>query len=495
MKLKAKLMAQQGNGTKLVGKLREAVQEVSSEATKAVVAAVAAQIQSKGKGSSLAALFDKLRGASEVVPTRAMEIFLREALKASGLTKGQRTLFLSGFPEGISRLAFGTLFQDYRKVVKAIAMTSELDMKGGKSLRRLDVDEVMEVLQGGKKEDVTGLERARVRALQDGLEGWATIRGSQGTTFLAEVKKPYLVIGKLAPLEKEAESGSEEVRSLRRCEVLEVLEGPRTMTPEETLRARVLAVRDCKLGWLTFSGPAGATVETSEPSYLVRSAIALTDALNTSTAKSIRRLDSGEVLHELEAPATDPKTNLQRIKVAVEKDGTTMEGWATLRGNQGTVYVAVNHEPRYTCLQKTSLTSAFSRKSKVIRDVEVGEIVVVMDNPRPVKTPEVKRVNVRALNDGAQGWISMHEAWAKPWASRLKCLAATPLVDTNETDGTPQRTLAAGEIVDALEAPAPSPEPAAESFRVRVRAHKDGTVGFVTTWSKEGKPMLEPLLG
>merc|ERR1719313_1127998 len=63
-------------------------------------------------------------------------------------------------------------------------MTEELEVKGGKTVRKLQVNEVVEALEEGKKADSLGLARVRVKAESDGKEGWVTLAGNQGTMYL-----------------------------------------------------------------------------------------------------------------------------------------------------------------------------------------------------------------------------------------------------------------------------------------------------------------------
>jgi len=72
--------------------------------------------------------------------------------------------------------------------------------------------------------------------------------------------------------------------------------------------------------------------------FVVNAAVAITDALTVKVSKTLRKLDAGELLEQLEEPTKEPHLGLVRVKVKAEKDGA--EGFVTLCGNQGTEYLA-----------------------------------------------------------------------------------------------------------------------------------------------------------
>lgn len=86
----------------------------------------------------------------------------------------------------LSREAFLRIVRVYMKVVKETAMTGGVSIKGSKTLRRLEPSEVVEIIEGPVKEDTVDVMRVRARAMKDGLDGWITIAGNQGTVFLED---------------------------------------------------------------------------------------------------------------------------------------------------------------------------------------------------------------------------------------------------------------------------------------------------------------------
>merc|ERR1712062_550597 len=92
--------------------------------------------------------------------------------------------------------------------------------------------------------------------------------------------------------------------------------------------------------------------------YAVVKDTALTDGFDVAAAKVIRKLEKGELLEVLEGPTKDDKLGMSRVKTKALLDGE--EGWATVSGNQGTVFLQKADKPYYTCLKCVDLRSDIS---------------------------------------------------------------------------------------------------------------------------------------
>merc|ERR1711920_286415 len=86
----------------------------------------------------------------------------------------------------LSKAAFFQLIRLHFKVVKETLLTTEMAVKEGKAIRRLDVDEVIAVHEGPHKDPNLGITRLRGCTVKDGLAGWATTTGNTGGVFLEE---------------------------------------------------------------------------------------------------------------------------------------------------------------------------------------------------------------------------------------------------------------------------------------------------------------------
>merc|ERR1719498_2039806 len=113
------------------------------------------------------------------------------------------------------------------KVVSAIVLTDELDVKASKVVRRLDADEELQAL-GERTEDAqSGMKRVRVKCKRDDKEGFVTFVGNQGTVFCEETQRTWKITSKVALQRKFESVGAPMVRQLDVGEKVEVLEGPK----------------------------------------------------------------------------------------------------------------------------------------------------------------------------------------------------------------------------------------------------------------------------
>merc|ERR1719310_1785136 len=107
---------------------------------------------------------------------------------------------------------------------QVVTFTEALSVKGGKTLRRLDVGETVEGLEPPTTDEQLGLSRVRVKSDKDGMEGWVTISGNAGKVFL-EPFSPFSTMVKRAEnilhevfvaargAHKQVEAKQEELRS------------------------------------------------------------------------------------------------------------------------------------------------------------------------------------------------------------------------------------------------------------------------------------------
>jgi len=88
--------------------------------------------------------------------------------------------------DGISKDTFIKYVVIYYKVVKAIVFTDVFDLTKCKTVRRGDVGEIIEVLEGPVRDEVNAMTRVRGTSTVDGkvTEGWVTVSGNKGTAFL-----------------------------------------------------------------------------------------------------------------------------------------------------------------------------------------------------------------------------------------------------------------------------------------------------------------------
>merc|ERR1712187_291429 len=71
--------------------------------------------------------------------------------------------------------------------------------------------------------------------------------------------------------------------------------------------------------------------------YMVTTLVTMTDSLTVKGGKTVRKLEAGEVVEALDEPSKEETVGILRVKAKTEKD--QKEGYITLSGNQGTVYL------------------------------------------------------------------------------------------------------------------------------------------------------------
>jgi len=161
----------------------------------------------------------------------------------------------------ISKEIFYCFIRRHMKVVKETVMTEDMPIKDTKTVRRLELNEVCEVLEGPVPlpEDDTGIKRVKVKTLKDNKEGWCTPVGNQGTAFLTECDVNMKVLKEtiMTPTFEIAAS-KETLRKLKPGEIVEVREWMKKDEASGLMRAKVKTKTDGKVGWATAVGNAAA---------------------------------------------------------------------------------------------------------------------------------------------------------------------------------------------------------------------------------------------
>lgn len=487
MKMKVKINSVDVKCKKLLQGIRTARSDLEGEASEVVFGQLRRHILAEGLKAE--AFFYKLSDGSEEVSMKSLKEYI-EKIPDLQVKAGQLDLALRRYTAGFRKLSFLEISQEYRKCVHEIAITSALEVKDGKTLRKLTVGEVLEVLEVGKVDAATSLPRLRCRALSDNIEGWAAFKGNQGTSFLERCSKPYFRCLAESGFQKSFESCSAEVKKLALGEVVEVLEGPRKEIPDEALRLKVKSSKDGKTGFVTLKDSSGQSTVELAKLMVCKQSIALTTTFDIAAGKAIRKLEAGEVLEVLEGPNEDSVRSLSRVRAVAKKDGG--EGWVTVKGNQGTAYAEFS-DKHYVCKSDTPLENRLVSGSPLIRTLETGEALEALEEPKSEKKDSVIRIHGKSLADASEGWFNLSSKTFQYWSPLHKVAASTALNETLEAkEEKPLRELEVGEIVEAIALPALQED--SGLVQVRVRAEKDGLVGYASLQNKQGTMFLKPIV-
>jgi len=347
------------------------------------------------------------------------------------------------------------------------------------------------LLEGPDTDEVLALTRIRARSLSDGKIGWITVMGNQGTPFLEPCPKPSYAITSPQTLQETFTSeSSKNIRTLRLHEVLEVIEGPRKELTTNAVRAKCKAIKDDAIGWFTVKTRQGqVNADPGKSCYTCTNTIALTDELNIKTCKVLRKLERGEVLVVLEGPTEDAISGVFRIRCQVTKDMS--EGWVTTSGNAGTVF-AEESGCHYMISRAVPLQSGFQSdtvSTMTTRMLDKDEEVVLIEGPKEEKCDPVVRVHVRAVLDGAVGWVTLKPNNLMRWSPLYRCVNGTVIQNLLEVGKAHTlRRLDLDETVEVLEGPLE--DASAGILRLKGRAERDGAIGWITVAGNDGKTLL-----
>ena len=487
VKLKVKVGALENKCKKLLQGLKAARAEMSVQAEEALLNTL--RLHARKEGLNADDLFKQLsKGEAEIKQDNLKEFLQR--IPELQLQAPQLDLALDRFSAGLTKLAVLELAQEFQKCVKEVALTTALEVKDGKTVRKLLKGEVLEVLEVGRLDTATGLSRLRCRAIIDQKEGWVTSQGNAGSSFLSNCRKPYMCCEEESPFGASFESTSEKLKDLQPGEVLEMLEGPRKEELPELLRMRGKASKDGKSGWVTFKEASGEEYFRLAKLLVCKQSIALTTSFDIATGKALRKLDVGEALDILEGPNEDSARSLSRVKVLAKKDGK--EGWVTVKGNQGTSYTEES-DKHYVCTRSVSLESKFASGSTEVRRIEEEEVFEALEAPKAEKKDGIERCRGRTLTDGKEGWFTLSAKSFAAWTPTYKCVASTVLNDGPDIkESKALRKLEPGEVLEALDTPIF--EKSAGLLRLQLRTQKDNLLGFATVRGSQGTALLQPLV-
>merc|ERR1719291_337465 len=341
-------------------------------------------------------------------------------------------------------------------------------------------------MDGPRKDEKVGLTRIQARCLRDNAVGWISVKGNQGTSFLEETEKPYYVCSAGMALDMDAKGKSEEpVRSLLAGEVVELVEGPLKERLQPNTRARGKAVSDGATGWVTVVSSRGATFLEEGRFFTSTAAVPLTDELDANEAKVLKQLVPGEVIAAVdEEPAEDD--GVMRMKARTLKD--ELEGWVTMKSQAGQAYVTASSK-YYTVLEEVPVQRSLDATSAATaRVLAKGEGFQVLEGPKEESSALSRRAKVKAIADGAVGWITLG-VQTPEWVPYYTCKQAAPMHASISLDGaTEVRELVVGEEVELLD----GPKAEGDVLRLRGRAKSDGATGWVTIRSDDAGVALEP---
>jgi len=159
----------------------------------------------------------------------------------------------------IPKEAFLNLIRRFMKVMKASVLTDEMSTKS-KPMRRLNEGEVLECFTGPTEVEGEEIQRIKVKATSDGVEGWVTPVGNRGTVFLADGGNTFKVVKETiltGSFVIGADVKGHKDRKMKVGEVVEVREWPQKEETSGLMRMKVRVKSDASIGWVTSEGNTG----------------------------------------------------------------------------------------------------------------------------------------------------------------------------------------------------------------------------------------------
>jgi len=270
-------------------------------------------------------------------------------------------------------------------------------------IRTLESEELLEVIEGPRKDTFDEALRIKGKACSDGAIGWLTLKTKEGVINCEKSGKDqyYVCTAAIAVTDMRDIRSCKVLRKLEVGEVCKVLEGPIDEPEASVTRIHCRSMKDGLQGWMTIKGNAGTVyAEEATKHYTVLLNTPLHRVFSSEGADLVRQLSEGEAFEVLEGPTSEKFDDVNRTKCLAVSDGAI--GWVTVKANLR------YWNPFHECTASTVMSKTLAGKSsEVIRRVEPGELVEILDGPMKDAETEMLRVRARAESDGAVGWVTI----------------------------------------------------------------------------------------
>jgi len=157
----------------------------------------------------------------------------------------------------LSQEAFVHMLRAYFKCINRTVMNEELSIKS-KQVKRLDVGEILEALEGPSKDDGAGVIRYRCQSMTDKAMGWVTVAGNQGTSFLEPGGNLMTCVKETIVTDDLSVQDSNTLRRVVKGEVVELIEFPKKDEGSGVSRIRGKMKLDGVTGWISVSSNQGS---------------------------------------------------------------------------------------------------------------------------------------------------------------------------------------------------------------------------------------------
>jgi len=285
-----------------------------------------------------------------------------------------------------------------------VKLLPEFKIDGQEPVRTCKPDEVLELVEGPRKEAFEPALRVRGKACSDGAIGWFTVRDKTGVVTAEKDEKFYTCSQSVAMTDNQDIKDCKVIRKLAVGESFTLVEGP--IQEGGITRVRAKASKDDQEGWVTTQGNAGTVyASASSKHYCLLQDLPLQKKLSSTSSETIRELAKEEMMQGLEEPKEEASPPDVRIRCKALSDGAL--GWITLRGEN-----VKRWSPTYKCVKAVPLHDALAAEGAgVVRQLEAGEKVELLQGP--AEEGSDLRMKARAEKDGATGWATIRDGEGK----------------------------------------------------------------------------------
>jgi len=174
---------------------------------------------------------------------------------ASGISRVKGKALKSGevgwiTTQGNAGTVFAATIPNYYSVLKEVHMNKKFHPEGADVVRKAEVGETFQILEGPKEEKALPESRIKVRAASDGVEGWVSRSGLK--SWSADYK---VLVSTALQDTRGATEVTKTIRELAKGEQFEYLEGP--FEEGKELRMKGRAKKDGIVGWVTLKDEQG----------------------------------------------------------------------------------------------------------------------------------------------------------------------------------------------------------------------------------------------
>lgn len=471
-----------GMGANLI---RAAYADVIKLAKRQVRGLLRLSVQKSGK--SFSELFDEMAAGEGELNGELFRKHLT-SVPVHGLKRERLSLALEEI--GTKRQKFEHSMQEFWECTKEVTVSDTFQTETPGTIGTLAIGDVMEILDGPTEETETKAIRVQGRRMKDNLTGWFSVRDAK-RTFMKLTERPLLwCTSKTDLCESTSSSSSPVVREIQRDEILELQEGPYEEHVDSILYLRVSTATGIQ-GWITLRDADSVFATPSTSMYTCRSAIALTDNFDIKNCNIVCKVKANESLMAIQGE-TEKMDDSKSVRLHVKAVSDGKQGWVTLRGSQGTVFVEAS-KSHYAVGRACSLRKTKAVESDEVKKLEVGETLEALEPPKEEMPPRKLAYRVRALQDGNVGWISYSSAAPipvlRPWSRKYVCKAAVDFTATLSCEGSaPIGQAKPGECFSVVEGPLL--DPASGVRRVRCLFSKYA-LGWASLCSNGGEVFLE----